>query len=158
MSTKGLLKSCSGEYRNPENTSSIHHAEGKYVFKDTYNRVIDYFTLGGKKEITEEQARGYIDSIVAHAENGKNPMILLPNGNHVRRESVVAIEQHTGEQFRGLIIRGLDNQIIDFLKIDDVSQHQVIADELALALEPLPKTKRHRPDWDTLLTNNALEA
>jgi len=159
MSNKGLLKSCSGDYRSPENISSAHQAGGKYVFKDKHNRVTDYFTLGGKKEITEEQAQEYIESIVAHAESSKNPMIQLPNNNYVRRESVVAIEQHTGEQFCGLIIRGLDNHIIDFLKVEDVALHQLIADELAQALEPLPKTKRHRPDWGTLLTKqNAMEA
>lgn len=120
---------------------------------DKKGRQIDYAKICDKQGRTEEDAIALIEMVKDYCKKMKDPMFQLLNGNFVKCSAIEAVEQHSGRDHKGIVVRGEEDTILDFIEIPAAEARELVANILHDALEAYAAGKFTQPDWAEILKN-----
>lgn len=103
----------------------------------------------GEDPLTDEIEK-FQAEVIKVSDKDKNHFVRTPNNNYIRREAIYSTEQFSGDQSKGVIIRGYKDRILDFIYVADPALQLRVVDELAKAMEVSSPTKRYVPDYTFL--------
>lgn len=118
---------------------------------DKKGRQLDYAKVGDKQGRTEEDAKAFIETVKDYCKKMKDPMLQLLNGNFVKCSAIEAVEQHSGRDHKGIVIRSEGDAILDFIEIPVAEARERVVNVLHDTLEAYAAGKFTQPDWKEIL-------
>ncbi|OZS42485.1 hypothetical protein [Photobacterium sanguinicancri] len=149
--TKNIGQSPSGNTLTFSNVASINLSENSMSCQNKSGRQIDHVSISDKQGKTSEDVAAFVRTVVDHGCKFKNPLLHLINGNYVRCSAIEALEQHSGRDHKGIVIRSEGDAILGFIEIPTVETRERVANVLHDTLEAYAVGKFTQPDWVEIL-------
>ncbi|MFA0312484.1 hypothetical protein BH581_11675 [Vibrio splendidus] len=135
--------------------ASIIRLQNLYILLDSKGRQVSYAKLTGEEGKTVAVAVAVADADACTQEIIKSDSFIeLGNGNHVRCSTIEAVETCNGREYKGVLIRGEGDAILNFLPIPQSEIREKVADALHDALVSYESGKFSQPDLNEILSIN----
>ncbi|WP_028115859.1 hypothetical protein [Ferrimonas senticii] len=121
--------------------ASIICLEDLYVLLNKKGRTLSYTRLTDKEGKTKADADACTQDIC-----DSNVMMNLGNSCWVDSGAIEAIENHNGKEFKGLIFRGEDDAILNYLTVESTEARDELALKFNAALESYYAGKFQQPE------------
>lgn len=149
--TKKTLKTLDGKSLAYHLMISLICQDGKLTILDKKGTQRSYCVLGDKDGKRQSDVDEFIKTLIEYKNKTVGPLLRLPNGDYIRVLYIEAIEPHQGRDFKGVIMRGTDDAILNYLEVPDNTMREVIVNAIDAAIETAIAGKFVQPDWHALL-------
>lgn len=131
---------------------SIIFQDGKLTILDKKGVQRSYSVIEDKDGKRQPDVDDFIKHLAVYKDKTVGPLLRLPNGDYIRVLYIEAIEPHQGRDFKGVIMRGADDAILNYLEVTNNTVREVIVDAIDTAIETAIAGKFMQPNWNALLT------
>ncbi|MGL0822225.1 hypothetical protein [Vibrio vulnificus] len=147
---RGLIETPDKNLIDPSRIDSVIRLEKFFILLDKKGRAVSYTELNAdKKGKTGTDADDCTSKIIESSKT--NPFLSFGNGNYVRCSAIEAIENSSGLDHKGLIIRGEGDAILAFLAITTAEKRELAVSKLHAAIESYESSKFIQPDLAGIL-------
>lgn len=141
----GLIETPDKNLIDPNRIVSVIRLGQLFILLDKKGRSVSYTELDADKQgKTRADADDCTSKIIESSKT--NPFLSLGNGSYVRCSAIEAIENSSGPEYKGLIIRGEGDAILAFLAISTAEKRDLAVSKLHAALESYESGKFIQPD------------
>ncbi|WP_407559613.1 hypothetical protein [Vibrio parahaemolyticus] len=142
---RGLIEMPDKNIIDPNRIVSVVRLGQLFILLDKKGRSVSYTELNADKQgKTGADADDCTSKIIESSKT--NPFMSFGNGNYVRCSAIEAIENSSGPEYKGLIIRGEGDAILAFLAISTAEKRDLAVSKLHAARESYEHGKFMQPD------------
>ena len=147
---RGLIETPDKNLIDPNRIVSVIRLGQLFILLDKKGRSVSYLELNADKQgKTGTDADDCTSKIIESSKT--NPFLNFGNGNYVRCSAIEVIENSSGPEYKGLIIRGEGDAILAFLAISTADKRDLAVSKLHAALESYESGKFIQPDLAGIL-------
>ncbi|MEJ3626223.1 hypothetical protein [Vibrio vulnificus] len=142
---RGLIETPDKNLIDPNRIVSVVRLGQLFILLDKKGRAISFTEINADKQgKTGADADDCTSKIIESSKT--NPFLSFGNGNYVRCSAIETIENSSGPEYKGLIIRGEGDAILAFLAISIAEKRDLAVSKLHAALESYESGKFIQPD------------